>query len=198
MHEHEYEHDQLDRMIEASLAHYGEPPENGLAERILARVANEQLPQPVVHRSRSRFVLWAALPLAACLLLALLLWKSSGPTPKHSDGALPQTASANTSSKPPVSEDVGPRVTKTAPRTTAPTARRVYENAAIAADRPKRDVFPLPHPLSPEEKALYQFVTQVPEQQRQAVLAAQKEVDAPLKVAALEIQPLEMPDTGKN
>ena len=49
-----------------------------------------------------------------------------------------------------------------------------------------------------EEQALYAFATQVPEEQRQAVLAAQKKDDAPLNVAAISIQPIEIPDTGKN
>ena len=59
-------------------------------------------------------------------------------------------------------------------------------------------MYSLPRPLSPEERALYAFATQVPEEQRQAVLAAQKNDDAPLNIAAIHIQPLEMSDPGKN
>jgi len=59
-------------------------------------------------------------------------------------------------------------------------------------------VFPRPNPLSPEEQALYAFATQVPEEQRQAVLAAKQSDDAPLNIAAIRIQPLDISDTGKN
>lgn len=187
------EKDNLDRMLESSLSNYGEP-ESGLAERILARVESEQkLAQPT-PKWRGRILLWAALPVAACLLLTLLVLKSSGPTVTHPPNGLPESASTSTGSKAPSVENV----TRPAPKTRARTPLQNSRTVAGSAARPKLDVFPLPQPLTPEEKALYAFATQVPEKERQAIMAAQKDDDAPLNVAALQIQPLEILDTGKN
>jgi hypothetical protein len=91
----------------------------------------------------------------------------------------------------------------TSARRTLPIARHRWQprpTTAVAKStaKPKLDVFPLPQPLSPEEQALYAFATQVPEKQRQAILDAQKDIDAPLNIAAIHIQPLEVTDTGKN
>ena len=63
---------------------------------------------------------------------------------------------------------------------------------------PKLDVFPAPQPLTAEERALYSFATDVPEKQRQAVLNAQKNDNAPLDVAAIRIPPIELPAEGNN
>jgi hypothetical protein len=63
---------------------------------------------------------------------------------------------------------------------------------------PKLDVFPSPQPLSPEEKALVSFAARAPEPVRQALIDAQTQADAPLNIAAIEIQPLDPPDQGGN
>jgi hypothetical protein len=197
-----HESDHLDRLVDSSLSSYGDPgadtgTESGLAERILARVSREQRSDRSAPRWHSRFLLWAALPAAACLLLTFLLLKTAGPGTPHQSASLPQAASAKSGSK-------APKVADGAHAEELPTAAKHHTHTppTIAVSKsaapPKLDVFPLPHPLSPEEQALYAFATQVPEEQRQAVLAAQKNDDAPLNVAALHIQPLEITDTGKN
>ena len=193
------EEDQLDRMLDASLSSYGDPgPDSGLAGRILARVASEQSSNRS-PRWRSRFLLWAALPAAACLLLTLLLLRSAGrPGAIHPSATLPQPASTNTISKAPGITGGKPAQKATDIVVHHAQIRPSATVAKSAAARPKLDVFPLPQPLSPEEQALYAFATQVPEKQRQAILAAQQNDDAPLNIAAIHIQPLEISDTGKN
>lgn len=193
-----HEEDQLDRMLESSLSSYGDPGEDsGLTERILARVSGEQSSNRSAPRRRSRFFFWAALPTMACLLLTFLLLRSTGPGATHQSASLPQPSSTGSGSKAPVVANITPT-----PKTPHTARHRTQPRPTIAvaesAARPKLDVFPLPHPLSPEEEALYAFATQVPEKQRQAILDAQKDVDAPLNIAAIHIQPLEIPDTGKN
>jgi hypothetical protein len=187
----------LDRMLESSLSSYGDPDthlgaDSGLAERILARVSSEQSSNHSAARWRNRFLLWAALPAAACLLLTLLLLKSADPGTDHQSASLPQRGS-----KAPVVANITP-AQKTPPTARHHTQPRPTGAAAKAAAPPKLDVFPLPQPLSPEEQALSTFATEVPEKQRQAILDAQKNVDAPLNIAAIHIQPLELSDTGKN
>lgn len=193
-----HEKDSLDRMLESSLSSYGDSgADSRLAERILAHVSREQRPHQSAPRWRKRLVLWAALPAVACLLLTFLLLRSAGPGATHQSASLPLPASTSTGSKAPkVANGALARKTSVTakPHAQTPAATAVAKSAA----RPKLDVFPLPHPLSPEEQALYAFATQVPDEQRQAVLAAQRNDDAPLNVAAIHIQPLEIPDTGKN
>jgi hypothetical protein len=192
----------LDRMLESSLSSYGDPDthlgaDSGLAERILARVSREQRSNHPSPRGRNRFLLWAALPAAACLLLTLLLLKSAGPGTDHQSASLPQHSSTSGGSKAPVVANITP-AQKTPLTARHHTQPRPTGAAAKAAAPPKLDVFPLPQPLSPEEQALSTFATEVPEKQRQAILDAQKNVDAPLNIAAIHIQPLELSDTSKN
>ena len=181
-----------------SLATATHDTDSGLAARILARVSSEQSSNRSASRSRSRFLLWAALPAAACMLLIFVLLRSAGPVSDHQSASSPQPSSSTSSgSKAPVV------ASNTPAKKTSPTARHHMRPqpttaAAKAAAPPKLDVFPLPQPLSPEEQALYAFATQVSEKQRQAVLDAQKNVDAPLNIAAIHIQPLEITDTSKN
>ena len=189
-----HEKDHLDRMLESALSSYGDPGvDSGLAERVLARVSNERAPHQSAPMWRSRLVLWAALPAAACLLLSLVLWKHSGPV-THPSGGFAESASSNHSSKVPGFENVRPPTVKAKTRTPLRHSPAVPESAV----RPKLDVFPLPQPLTREEQALYTFATQVPEQQRQAILAAQQNDDAPLNIAAISIPPLEISDSRKN
>ena len=102
-----HENDDLDRMLDSSLTNYGDPgPDSGLAERILARISSEQRSDRSAPRWRSRFLLWAALPAAACLLLTLFIWKPAGPGTPHQSASLPQAASAESGSKAPKVADV--------------------------------------------------------------------------------------------
>jgi len=193
-----HEKDHLDRMLELSLSNYGDPgSDTGLAERILARISSEHSSDRSAPSWRNRFLLWAALPAAACVLLTFLLLKSVGPPVTHQAARLPQPASTSTGSKAP-----GVANATSAQKTTTSAIRRTQLRPTVAlarpAAQPKLDVFPRPNPLSPEEQALYAFATQVPEEQRQAVLAAKQSDDAPLNIAAIRIQPLDISDTGKN
>lgn len=193
-----HEEDHLDRMIESSLSSYGDlGMDSGLDERILARVSSEKSFNLSEPKRGSRFLLWAALPAAACLLLTLALLKSAGPGANHQSASSPQHSFRSSGSKAPVVATITP-AQKTPPTAIHPTQPRPTIAVAKAAALPKLDVFPLPQPLSPEEQALYTFATQVPEKQRQAILDAQKNVDAPLNIAAIHIQPLEINETGKN
>ncbi len=191
-----HEEDRLDRMLESSLSSYGDPGlDSGLAERVLTRISSERNSDRSAPRRRSRFLLWAALPAAACLLLTFLLVRPAGPGATHQSASLPQPAGR---------ESKGPAIANiTSAQRTLPIARhrtqpRPAPAVAKSGARPKLDVFPLPQPLSPEEQALYAFATQVPEKQRQAILDAQKNDGAPLNISTVYIQPLEISDTGKN
>jgi hypothetical protein len=187
-----HEKDHLDRIVESSLASYGDPgPDSGLAERILARISVEEAPHPSTAIWLRIRPLWAvALPLAACLFIVFFGLRTSTPPSVNPAPRLPQPASTTAESE------------HAAPPHTISASRRPHSQRSVTATKqaslPKLDVFPMPQPLSPEEQALYAFATQVPEKQRQAILEAQKNDDAPLNVASIRIQPLEIPDTSKN
>jgi len=63
---------------------------------------------------------------------------------------------------------------------------------------PKLDVFPTPQPLTPEEQAVAISAFQIPAAEFQAVVVGQQQEDAPVSIAAINIQPLEPPDNGGN
>jgi hypothetical protein len=61
---------------------------------------------------------------------------------------------------------------------------------------PKLDIFPTPQPLTPAERALIQFAERTPVAERKALIEAQQQPDRPLNIAAIRIQPIEMPELG--
>jgi hypothetical protein len=188
------EDDQLDRILKSALSNYGDPGmDAGLAERILAHVSSEQSSNHSAPRWRSRLVLWTALPAAACLLIILFVLKFASPVTQQSARTLQSSSTTNNS------QAHGAASIASAPKTPLAIRRTQRGPVAVArsAPRPKLDLFPQPQPLSPEEQALYALAMQTPEKQRDAVLGVLKNDDAPLNVAALRIQPLEIPDTGK-
>ncbi len=193
-----HEKDHMDRMLESAMSSYGDPGadhrvELGLAERILARVSSEQSSDRSAPRWRGRFLLWAALPAAACLMLTFHLLKSAGPGDTHQSAGLPQSASSSTGSKAPRVESVTTPAPKTVPKT-ARTVHRTFAEVADSAARPKQDVFPLPQPLSPEEQALIAIATAPVASGRENLIASQHQLDAPLQISAINIPPLTKPD----
>lgn len=189
---------ELDRLLDSALKTYAEP-EHGLEGRVLSSLAEIRVSTRILA-PRRRWLYWtAAVPVAACLLFVFTVRKPPQPGDALRQQAHPpeQTATNHfAQNEPPLSTR----------RMPIPPPRRSTVHALLNADRavskpaslPKLDVFPTLQPLSPEEQVLYAFATQVPEEQRQAILDAQKNVDAPLSLAAIRIPPLEVPEAGKN
>jgi hypothetical protein len=191
------EQDELDLLVRSALSTYGDPgPESGLEKRILAHIAAEGL-----AATKRGWLPWAiALPVAAGLLLLLVLsgsrhtrplighvdqtpWQQH--TPANAGGSNASTASRTAATRRAKAPLVQP-----SPRMAAVTAK--------AAPLPKLDVFPSPQPLSPEEQALVDFAAHAPKSELKALADAQSQVDAPISIAAIQIQPLEPPDQGEN
>jgi hypothetical protein len=55
---------------------------------------------------------------------------------------------------------------------------------------PKRGVFPLPTPLSAEERALVDLVTRFPDQAREVSIEADQRSMQPIEILRIEIPPL--------
>jgi hypothetical protein len=194
---------EFDLLLRSALDTYADPgPDSQLAQRILAGIAaegeSERTRWTIRMRRLSR---WAvALPVAACLIVAIVLLGSKllhNPADRTNQARVTLPMSTNASAGGSIA--ISPSVT--ARRSDVSRPRRHSSPAAIAASAehlPKLDVFPAPQPLTPAEKALVAYVAHVPETERKSLVEAQKQSDAPLSIAALEIQPIEPPEPGGN
>jgi hypothetical protein len=191
------EHGERDDLIRSAIASYGDAePDSDLAQRILLRVAAQPTPIPLSRRFRLAF----ALPIAACAIaLFALLQIGSNRKPENPEGHThtaiqPRIENLAKAARP------APRATLRARRERLPKTFGMH--AAVVATEagalPKRNVFPTPKPLSPSEQALVQFVERSPTIARNSFIDARNQSDAPLSVAAIEIQPLETPELGMN
>ncbi len=187
--------DELDRLVDSALANYADPgPESGLESRILSRIAVEKVPA-----SRRRWLSWAiAVPATAALLVFILLWhpgtKNSPSVPQQSNMPHQPTHSIEAANQP----SSKPALIL---RGHAPLRKPRSRHKALAAHSaplPKLDVFPTPEPLSAQEQALVNFAAHASKSERESLVAAQEQADAPLHIAPIQIQPLQQPTAGPN
>jgi hypothetical protein len=168
--------DELDKLLDEALASYSsEEPRPGLEHRVLSRVRAEVTPR------HFGWWLWAvAIPVLASLLV-LAISQRLKPQPPT---AQPNLASAS----PPVTTVVLPAGSRhVAPR----RARRAVNRPAVTrSPLPKRGVFPLPTPLSAEERALVDLVTRFPDQAREVSIEADQRSMQPIEILRIEIPPL--------
>ncbi len=184
----------LDRLIDVVLGTYAEA-DSGLERRVLARVGAGRTLKPRFGR-----MVWAAgLAAAVCLLLIFVLVH---PRLVHA----PDMNARNTPTL--------QRRPETAVRATPPIMQRRSgstrklrpEHGAVTsldAGLPKQEMFPMPRPLSPEERALAEFAARAPEAERESLIEAQIQSDEPIAIAAIRIEPiqippLESPEAGAN
>lgn len=182
----------LEELIHSSIATYGEPALNSeLAQRILARIAAEA--RPVASR---RWLAWAvAVPVAACLIAFLVETRPVHNSAIHNNQAsIP--AEPHTDLSPVASNHAQPENRKKPIRNVVSSHRTTV--AAETKSLPKLDVFPTPRQLSPEEQALADFAARAPISERKSLVEAQQQPDLPLTIAAIKIQPIELPELGTN
>jgi hypothetical protein len=191
------EQDEMDLLIHSALSSYADPGrESGLEKRILARIAEEDA--LVTGR---RWLPWAiALPVAAGLLLLLMLSahrQTVTPLAHHLQVPLAQQTEVANAGREPSTDH---RLTRR--ESSGGGIRLLNSRGSIDTGKtellPKREVFPTLQPLSPEERAIANFVARATETERQSFIEAQKRDDAPLSIAAIEIQPLDPPNQGGN
>ncbi len=163
---------ELGRLIDAALGTYADPrPDENLAERVLARLADEPSPRP-----RRAWLPWAAIALPAAICLLLLVHSGPG-TPRTQ--AVPPLQSAQFHS--PASIAVLPHPRAARPRDTSrqvnrsPLPRHLIAATTLPQPLPKLNVFPTPVPLTPQERALAAYVAQTPEAQRKALAQSERQ-----------------------
>lgn len=188
--------DELDRLLDSALANYADPgPDSGLEGRIMSRMATETSPAP-----RRRWLAWAiALPAAAALLLFILFsypWTNPpSSTPQQANVTQQQAAPSIEAANRPPSRPTPIRRSDTLPGRPHPSRKPLSANPAPL---PKLDIFPTLQPLSPQEQALVDFAERATKSERESLIAAQRQADAPLRIAAIEIKPLEPSAAGAN
>lgn len=190
--------DELDLLLDSALSTYADPgPDSGLEQRVLSALLAARVPVTPAASPRRRLLLWAIpLPVAACLLL---LWYST-PGIQRVPSTLPQQ-DRHVHPAPIVPEVAlavetrprAPHATKHVPSAPQPSTQTV-----ASAAFPKLDVFPTPHPLTPQEQAFAVFAVHASEAERKALAEAQQRINAPLSFAAIHIPPVQSPDQGTN
>jgi hypothetical protein len=184
----------LDELIHASIATYGEPaPDSELAQRILIRIAAEA--RPVASR---RWLPWAvAVPIAACLIAFFTLFESR---PVRTPASVTDQAHMPAQLHNDLAPDAPHQSQRENRKRSSGNDMRPHRTAvaAKAQSLPKLDVFPTPQPLTPAERALVEFTSRAPSSERKSLIAAQQQPDAPLTIAAIKIQPIELPELGTN
>jgi hypothetical protein len=189
--------DDLDRFLDSALATYADPgPDSGITQRILARVAAEP-----ARRQSWRWLPWAVAAPVAAGLLSLFMLSGSKPVHRPTEGGNQARVV-----QPPYSRTGGERSTsnlRLGPARQAQVSRPHSKSGgpAIAVKTeplPKLDVFPTPQPLSSEEQALVDYAAHATKSERQSLIDVQQQMDAPLTIAAITIQPLEPPKSDGN
>ena len=194
--------DELDILLDAALATYVDSePSPSLTPRILAAASD------VDRRPSVGWLSWAVPALAAALLMTIFL--AHRPAARRET---PQpTADLSAPSRPRIRRTdarytrltaLPPRQHRTSVQPRHATARSVRTTAPIQPLLPRRDVFPTPTPLSPEEQALAALVNRNPEKVARQVAQSfdhgPEPPIEPLRIAAIHIPPLNPPDNGDN
>jgi hypothetical protein len=188
------EEEDLDLLINSALSSYGDPgPDSGLEVRVLARVSNAAAPTKFkAPKTRLRWLWLLTLPAFSYLLFFAFLTK----TPQHQMTRTLQpeqpAVSANRIEPPPAVPSKPIRDIEVAGQAAKP------QLTEVSPPQPKLDVFPTPRQLTPQEQALVTLATRTSPSQRKSLLAAHKASDVPINIAAIHIDPLEMPEEGKN
>ena len=186
------ERDELDAMLDAALETYVDAEATpGLSHRILIATSRRE-----ASRSAVRWLPLAASALAAAILIAIFLDHRADSPSKPVPVAVTATSSTSVAGVPvrgkPAVHSVRVRAVKSLPNRSAPPPL------------PRREVFPTPAPLTPEEQALLKSgnrsLEQVPAQEvaTQTVQSVPQGPVEPIHIAAIHIPPLNPPDNGSN
>ncbi len=186
--------DDLDLLLDSALSTYADPgPQSRLEERVLASLAAARTPSLSDAPRRRHWLPWAvALSMAACLLV---LWLETSRTDRKVSPQPQQVREIEPAPRIPSNSASAGLIPNRNPKRRAQATRP--SDAIEAANRtplPKLDVFPTPHPLTPEERGLATVATEAPMSMRKALLEAQTQDDAPVRIAAIHIPPLEPSD----
>jgi len=160
------ERDQIESRLDDALASYSrQEPRPGLERRVLDRIHAGAAPRPTFPR-------WAwAIPAAACLLWAGILWTRHIATP---DRAPVTHVAAARAPAPPRAE-------------ASPAVNRPRKRKAL----PRLPQFPAAAPITNEERALLAFITRAPKEAQESLIDAEQHSAEPIRIEEIKIQPLQ-------
>jgi hypothetical protein len=193
------EKDEIDLQLDSALSTYADPgAHSGLEDRVVAALRAARTAENSPTPRRWRWLPWAiAIPIAASLLL---LWFSTlkarhlpASQEQQARETRPATIPTRTSPSTAVRTHASARVKRPMHRAQAPSAVEVSKSIP----RPKLDVFPTPQPLTAEERALVLVVTETPLPAREALVEAERLDAVPVRIAEIQIPPLEPPAQGQ-
>jgi hypothetical protein len=186
--------DDLDRLIDRTLASYAEP-RPGLNQRILARVEIASSTRSSINR---QLWLWALAGAVAAGIAVVIAVPRMGQL--EAPPTIAQTLNPDHDSvvPPPVHGERQIHRSPRSPKLASIRTRLQGAKDTMYTQRPKLDVFPSPKSLSPQEQAMVALATASSNSARKILIANQLQLDAPLQISAIKIPPITMSDKGKN
>jgi hypothetical protein len=182
----------VDARIDAALRSYAEPPRVSEPRVALAQILSRAEAE---RTRRARRWIWAAVPVCALLVVALIaVWTLRGPRVPEI-AWIPRTPAAVPAPHAVAVKPFGAEARH--------SPRMGREEPASASSRsreplPKQDVFPTPRPLSPQEQALVAFVSRAPAGVRQAVIDSQQQWDQPITVSEVVVPEVKIRPLGED
>lgn len=170
---------ELDQILDSGLKGYSTcEPLAGLEERLLNRIRLAG----IAPRRNSPWWWLLALPMVGLVALvptALRVYRPEPVTPPSISAVI----------KPPAMPAIEPE---------APRLARVSRRKIVARALPKQPIFPMPTPMTAEERALVAFVQQHPKEAKEQFAALEKEMRDPVRIEALEVPPIEIKQLQEN
>jgi hypothetical protein len=198
------QNDELEELLQSGLKSYGDAePLSGLEDRVLRHV----------HGRRARrgwtWFGWAGATASACLLLLAVVfgyradWLVPDGSAHRADASLgahpPADGKLTDAQESSLNAAAGPELQ--AGHARAGKSLAAKQIRASPERLPKLEMFPTPHPLSSEERALVEFVNKHPQEVQQLADAEGQSLE-PIQIAAIHIEPLTMdgpqPEGEKN
>jgi anti-sigma factor RsiW len=176
--------DELDKLLDEALATYSsEEPRPGLEQRVLRHVR-------AAGPRRVSWWRWAiAIPVFAALMLLAVTHLVKSPAVAQRVKPQPAIAAQNLAS----TRQPARTVVASGKPQSVPTRRPHHIVASPVVARrelSKGGVFPLPVPLSAQERALLDLVTRFPDQAREVLIEANQRSSQPIEIPRIEIPPL--------
>ncbi len=170
----------LDRALEEALQSYAaEEPRPGLERRVLARVRIEAAGSQRPNR-------WRMISLVSAAVCLVILCVFAFQTQRHTKPANIGSSRPALVPRPQVAAGTGSHLQNPVPRVV-----RAHHSGALRPYSPRKEVFPTPEPLSPQERLLVTYAAASARVSRQSPIVAKEPIHLePIRIAEIHIDPL--------
>jgi hypothetical protein len=172
---------EMNARIDAALRSYADPGEIPEAHAVLACIRE----RAEVSQTRRQWLRLWMIPVAgaAALIVLIVLWTLHSPTSPQ----IAWTPAPLAVAQPPQSEVENSSL----PRQPSAAQTTISHTVARSRPLPKQPLFPTPGPLSPEERQLVAFASQIPPDAAKQLADAQQHIDDPIRISPITIHPLD-------